>query len=130
MIARTGERLPEVADRPFGRGAAHSAPPASTAAGSQAPRRKRNFWSIAIFVLLVSGVGIRAYQDLSQPDAWDYWKDQYISPSMTFSVIANADLDGAGQGPPRPLRQRDDRPRRGELRFATGSTRPVLPPAT
>lgn len=64
----------------------------------QAPRRKRNFWSVAIFVLLVSGVCIRAYQDLSQPDAWDYWKDQYISPSMTFSVIDRADLGGAGQG--------------------------------
>ena len=65
---------------------------------AQAPRRRPNFWSLAIFVLLVSGVAIRAYQDLSQPDAWDYWKDQYISPSMTFSVIANADLDGAGRG--------------------------------
>ena len=65
---------------------------------AQAPRRRPNFWSLAIFVLLVSGVAIRAYQDLSQPDAWDYWKDQYISPSLTFSVIANADLDGAGRG--------------------------------
>ena len=64
----------------------------------QAPHRKRNFWSVAIFLLLVSGVCIRAYQDLSQPDAWDYWKDQYISPSMTFSVIDKADLGGAGQG--------------------------------
>ena len=73
----------------------HQPPPPPPA---QAPRRKRNFWSIAIFVLLVSGVAIRAYQDLSQPDAWDYWKDQYISPSMTFSVVANADLDGAGKG--------------------------------
>lgn len=43
-------------------------------------------------------MAIRAYQDLSQPEAWDYWKDQYISPSMTFSVIAGADLDGAGRG--------------------------------
>ena len=64
----------------------------------QAPRRKRHFWSVAIFLLLVSGVGIRAYQDLSQPEAWDYWKDQYISPSMTLSLIARADLDGAAQG--------------------------------
>lgn len=61
----------------------------------QAPRRKRNVWSIAIFVLLVSGVAIRAYQDLSQPDAWDFWKDQYISPSLTFSVVDKADLGGA-----------------------------------
>ena len=74
----------------------HQPPPPPLPA--QAPRRKRNVWSIAIFVLLVSGVVIRAYQDLSQPDAWDYWKDQYISPSMTFSAIANADLDGAGKG--------------------------------
>ena len=65
---------------------------------AQAPRRKRNIWSIAIFVLLVSGVAIRAYQDLSQPDAWDYWKDQYISPSMTFSVVDKADLGGADPG--------------------------------
>lgn len=61
----------------------------------QAPRRKRNVWSIAIFVLLVSGVAIRAYQDLSQPDAWDFWKDQYISPSLTFSAVDKADLGGA-----------------------------------
>jgi hypothetical protein len=42
----------------------------------QPPRRKRHFWSVAIFILLVSGVVIRAYRDLSQPEAWDYWKDQ------------------------------------------------------
>ena len=64
----------------------------------QPPRRKRHFWSVAIFVLLVSGVGIRAYRDLSQPEAWDYWKDQYVSPSLTSSVIAKLDLDGAAQG--------------------------------
>ncbi len=49
----------------------------------QPPRRKRHFWSVAIFILLVSGVVIRAYRDLSQPEAWDYWKDQYVSPSLT-----------------------------------------------
>jgi hypothetical protein len=64
----------------------------------QAPRRKRHFWSIAIFILLVSGVLIRAYQDLSQPDAWDYWKDQYVSPSLTSQVIDRLYLDGSGQG--------------------------------
>jgi len=73
----------------------HQPPPPPQA---PAPRRKRSVWSIAIFVLLVSGVLIRAYQDLSQPAAWDYWKDQYVSRSLTFSAIANADLDGAGQG--------------------------------
>jgi hypothetical protein len=59
---------------------------------------KRRYWSVAIFVLLVSGVLIRAYRDLSRPDAWDYWKDQYVSPSLTFSLIDKVDLDGAAQG--------------------------------
>ncbi len=68
------------------------APPA------QPPRRRRHFWSIAIFILLASGIGIRAYRDLSQPDAWDYWKDQYVSPSLTSQVIDTLRLDGGGQG--------------------------------
>jgi hypothetical protein len=62
------------------------------------PRHKRHFWSVAIFILLVSGVGIRAYRDLSQPDAWDYWKDQYVSPSLTSQVIDTLHLDGSSQG--------------------------------
>jgi hypothetical protein len=62
------------------------------------PRRKRHFWSVAIFILLVSGVCIRAYRDLSQPEAWHYWKDQYVSPSLTFSVIDKVELDGAARG--------------------------------
>ncbi len=64
----------------------------------QPPRRRRHFWAGAIFVLLVSGVCIRAYRDLSQPEAWLYWKDQYVSPSLTFSLIDRIDLDGAAQG--------------------------------
>jgi hypothetical protein len=59
---------------------------------------KRRYWSVAIFVLLVSGVLIRAYRDLSRPDAWDYWKDQYVSPSLTSSPVAKLDLDGAARG--------------------------------
>ncbi|WP_367116400.1 hypothetical protein [Bradyrhizobium sp.] len=50
--------------------------------------------SILIFLLLVSGVGIRAYRDISRPEAWDYWKDQYFSPSLSSSVIVKADLGG------------------------------------
>ena len=64
----------------------------------QPPRRRRHFWSLAIFILLVSGIGIRAYRDLSQPDAWDYWKDQYVSPSLTSQVIDTLHLDGSGKG--------------------------------
>ena len=62
------------------------------------PWRKRHFWSVAIFILLVSGVCIRAYRDLSHPEAWDYWRDQYVSSSMTFTPIAKVDLDGAAHG--------------------------------
>ena len=55
---------------------------------------RRHFLSVAIFLLLASGVGIRAYRDLSRPDAFDYWKDLYSTPSMTSSVVDNVDLDG------------------------------------
>ena len=64
----------------------------------QPPPRKRQFWSVAIFILLVSGVLIRAYQDLSRPEAWDYWKDQYVSPSLTSQVIDTLHLDGSSHG--------------------------------
>lgn len=50
--------------------------------------------SVVIFMLLSSGVLIRAYRDLSRPDAWDYWKDLYSTPSMSSSVIDNVELDG------------------------------------
>ena len=50
--------------------------------------------SVAIFLLLVSGVLIQAYRDLSQPGAWDYWSDRYFSPSMTASPADNVDLGG------------------------------------
>ncbi|WP_454616388.1 hypothetical protein [Bradyrhizobium cenepequi] len=52
-------------------------------------------WSVVIFVLLISGVGIRAYRDLSRPDAWAYWRDQYFAPSLSSQPIAKADFGGA-----------------------------------
>jgi hypothetical protein len=55
---------------------------------------RRHMMSVLIFVLLSSGVLIQAYRDLSRPDAWDYWKDLYSTPSMTSSVVDNVDLDG------------------------------------
>jgi len=64
----------------------------------RAARYRRSYWSVAIFVLLICGIGIRAYRDLSRPDAWDYWKDQYGSPSLTSSLVPKLDLDGAAQG--------------------------------
>ena len=59
---------------------------------------KRRFWSAAIFVLLISGVGIRAYRDLSRPEAWAYWKESYLAPTMTSALIPSADFDGSGHG--------------------------------
>jgi hypothetical protein len=73
-----------------------AAPP--PAAPAKAQRFRPSFWSIAVFVLLASGVGIRAYRDLSRPDAWDYWKDQYISQSLTASLVAKAYLGSSDQG--------------------------------
>jgi len=64
----------------------------------QVPRRKRHFLSVVVFILLLSGVGIRAYRDLSRPEAWDFWKDQYVSPSLTSSVIDKIDLNGPSRG--------------------------------
>ena len=72
-------------------------PPSSPA---PAAGKGRLLFSVVIFLVLVSGVGIRAYKDLSRPEAWAYWKDQYFSPSMTSSLIASADPAGSGAGRP------------------------------
>lgn len=48
----------------------------------------------------MAGTGIRAWRDLSRPEAWAYWKDQYLSPSMTSSRLASVDFDGSGRGRP------------------------------
>jgi hypothetical protein len=78
------------------------APPRAPASRPQAApvragrKRRRSTWSVVFFVLLISGIGIRAYRDLSRPEAWAYWKESYLSPSMTSSLIAKADVDGSG----------------------------------
>jgi hypothetical protein len=61
---------------------------------------RRRFLSLAFFVLMIFGVGVRAYKDLSRPEAWAYWKELYFSPSMHSSLLATADLDGSGRGRP------------------------------
>ena len=62
--------------------------------------RRRPMWSGMIFALIVLSVLIRAYRDLSQPEAWAYWKDQYFSPSLSATLIPKADFDGSGRGRP------------------------------
>ena len=50
-------------------------------------------------MLLLSGVTIRAYRDLSRPEAWSYWKDQFISPSLSSTPFGNASPDGSDRSP-------------------------------
>jgi hypothetical protein len=81
-------------------------PPRAPSNPTQTPRphpprkvfRRNSMLSTAIFSLIILGVGIRAYRDVSQPEAWAYWKDQYFSPSLTSSLVAKADLDGTSRG--------------------------------
>jgi hypothetical protein len=60
-------------------------------------RRRRPIWSVILFAIVVAGVGVRAYRDISRPEAWDYWKESYFSPSMASSVIANVNLEVGGR---------------------------------
>jgi hypothetical protein len=61
---------------------------------------RRRIWSVVIFILIISGVGIRAYRDLSRPEAWSYWKELYFAPSMTSSLVTDVNLGGSGGGRP------------------------------
>jgi hypothetical protein len=56
--------------------------------------RRSHLWSAVIFLLVVSGVGIQAYRDISRPEAWTYWKELYFAPSMTASLFLAVDLGG------------------------------------
>lgn len=49
--------------------------------------------SILFAILIVALWGGRAWQDLSSPSAWAYWKDLYFSPSLTSSVT-QVELNG------------------------------------
>jgi len=63
----------------------------------QPPLRRHWLWRYAVFFLIVLGVSIRAYRDMSRPEAWAYWKDQYLSPSLKATRIENVDIDGSGK---------------------------------
>lgn len=74
--------------------------PPSVSPHDVARRRRRPIWSVVFFILLISSLGIRAYRDLSRPEAWTYWKESYFAPTMTSSLIAKTDLDGFARGRP------------------------------
>lgn len=54
---------------------------------------KTSLASILFALAIVALWGGRAYQDLSTPAAWAYWKDLYFSPSLTSSIV-QIDLNG------------------------------------
>jgi len=60
--------------------------------------RWRRVASVIFFSVVVAGTGVRAYRDLSRPQAWSYWKDQYVSPSLSSALISNVDIDHTGHG--------------------------------
>jgi hypothetical protein len=48
----------------------------------------RNSLASILFAILIFALwGGRAYQDLSSPSAWAYWKDRYFSPALNSLVI-------------------------------------------
>jgi hypothetical protein len=49
---------------------------------------------------VIGSVGVRAFKDVSRPEAWAYWKDLYFTPSLTSSLIPSVDLTGASHGRP------------------------------
>jgi hypothetical protein len=66
----------------------------------RAAGKRRRFVSVLVFVVIMSSVLVRAYRDLSRPEAWAYWKEQYFSPSLASSRVASADITGTGRGRP------------------------------
>jgi hypothetical protein len=70
-------------------------PPAGTAADAarsafQPTRRRISLLSILMFLLVISGVVIQAWQDLSTPGAWELWKDSYFSSSLKATLVEPA----------------------------------------
>jgi hypothetical protein len=50
--------------------------------------------------VIFGGIGAQAYQELSKPEAWAYWKDLYLSPSMASSEVVSLDPDNSGRSRP------------------------------
>jgi hypothetical protein len=83
-------RPEETPARPWGPPAGGSSADAARSPFQPAGRRKIPLLSILFFVLMLALVGGRAYEELSTPQAWAYWKDSYFSPSMTASLVQPA----------------------------------------
>jgi membrane-bound ClpP family serine protease len=57
----------------------------------------RQWLSTAFLCLIILGLGIRAYRDLSRPGAWAYWQELCFSPTMTSSLIPDVSLGSSGR---------------------------------
>jgi len=81
-----------------------STPPATSALEGEIPvavpqaragadsSRRRPGWSALLFAILMFAlIGGQAWQDLSGPDAFAYWRDYFLSPSLATSVSRLAD---------------------------------------
>lgn len=79
--------------RPWGSPATGPAADAPRPPFGSVGRRKSPLLSILFVVLMLALVGGRAYQELSTPQAWAYWKDYYYLPSMTATVVRPAGVD-------------------------------------
>lgn len=74
--------------RPWGKPAGDAPLPQEN---QSVPRSRRSLWSVLFVVLLIATYGVSAYQDLSSPASWSYWKDYFGSPSMTATAVTMAD---------------------------------------
>lgn len=79
---------PQQTVQPWGKSAGEAPPPQEN---QPLPRGRRSLWSVLFVVLLIATYGVSAYQDLSSPASWSYWRDYFGSPSMTASAVTTTD---------------------------------------
>lgn len=79
---------PQPSERPRQTLSPEPTPPTASAARW---RGSGTLASVVFAVLLLAGVLIPAYRDISSPGVWSYWKDFFGSPSMTASAVSMAD---------------------------------------
>ena len=82
-------RSPKDTGGPWGKPAAEASEPVVGDAPSGPNRRwfgRVSLSSILFVVLIFALWGGQAWQELSQPAAWAYWKDRFVSPSLSSST--------------------------------------------
>jgi hypothetical protein len=66
--------------------------PAGPARGLRHTARDKQIrlFRLASYIALFGVTGTAIYRDLSRPEAWAYWKDLYLSPSLSAAAVPNA----------------------------------------